>query len=180
MSSHKRMAKGFTLVEILIVVVILGILAAIVIPQFTNASESAKASNLTSQLQTIRSQLELYQVQHDGNFPTLVSSGGTTGSTATNWDQLTEKTDVDGTVDNTAGKYGPYLQQAPINPFEDSSSVAAGTAGTGGTAPAGAAGTGWIYDSSTGQVWAVISATKAVDTGLLSSATATSPDLATY
>ncbi|MEM9111640.1 MAG: prepilin-type N-terminal cleavage/methylation domain-containing protein, partial [Planctomycetota bacterium] len=48
--------KGFTLVEILIVVVILGILAAIVIPQFTNASEAAKASSVLSQLQTLRSQ----------------------------------------------------------------------------------------------------------------------------
>ena len=46
MSTRVQKAKGFTLVEILIVVVILGILAAIVIPQFTNASESAKASSL--------------------------------------------------------------------------------------------------------------------------------------
>ncbi len=53
---------GFTLVEILIVVIILGILAAIVIPQFTSASESAKASSLVSQMQTIRSQLELGSV----------------------------------------------------------------------------------------------------------------------
>ncbi|MCC7406490.1 MAG: prepilin-type N-terminal cleavage/methylation domain-containing protein, partial [Phycisphaeraceae bacterium] len=41
-----RRKSGFTLIEILIVVVILGILAAIVIPQFTNASETAKGSNL--------------------------------------------------------------------------------------------------------------------------------------
>lgn len=46
--------KGFTLVEILIVVVILGILAAIVIPQFTNASEEAKQNSLRSNLQSIR------------------------------------------------------------------------------------------------------------------------------
>ncbi|MHC4765507.1 MAG: type IV pilin protein, partial [Planctomycetota bacterium] len=59
MRSH-RIRQGFTLIEILIVVVILGILAAIVIPQFTDASQEAAASNLRSQLQTIRSQIELY------------------------------------------------------------------------------------------------------------------------
>ena len=57
---HSRNA-GFTLVEILIVVVILGILSAIVIPQFTSASDTAKANAMTTQLQTIRSQLELYR-----------------------------------------------------------------------------------------------------------------------
>src|SRR5690606_21145974 len=53
MHARKMVRKGFTLVEILIVVVILGILAAIVIPQFTNASESAQFSSTVSQLQTI-------------------------------------------------------------------------------------------------------------------------------
>ena len=48
--------KGFTLVEILIVVIILGILAAIVIPQFTQASNDARESSLSSELQTVRSQ----------------------------------------------------------------------------------------------------------------------------
>jgi len=54
--------SGFTLVEILIVVVILGILAAIVIPQFTDASTEAKESALKSDLQTMRSQIELYKI----------------------------------------------------------------------------------------------------------------------
>jgi type II secretion system protein G len=61
--------KGFTLVEILIVVVILGILAAIVIPQFTNASTAAKESNLKSNLQTVRSQIELYKIHNNDTPP---------------------------------------------------------------------------------------------------------------
>jgi general secretion pathway protein G len=78
--------RGFTLVEILIVVVILGILAAIVIPQFTEASTEAKLSSLCSDLQTIRSQIELYKVQHNDAMPgtaagvsfTKAMTGGTT------------------------------------------------------------------------------------------------------
>jgi general secretion pathway protein G len=149
-------SKGFTLVEILIVVVILGILAAIVIPQFTNASESAKSSSLVSQLQTIRSQLELYQVQHNGSYPTLAQLQAS-------WGVLTSKTDVDGTI-NTAGAYGPYLQQPPRNSIENSSTVAA----------AAAAGVGWVYDASTGSIKANLAAAKA--TALGTSAT----DVATY
>ena len=61
--------KGFTLVEILIVVVILGILAAIVIPQFTNASEEARQNNLKANLQTLRSQIELYKIDNFGTAP---------------------------------------------------------------------------------------------------------------
>ena len=65
--------RGFTLVEILIVVVILGILAAIVIPQFTEASTEAKVSRLASDLQTMRSQIELYKVQHSDTPPLLAT-----------------------------------------------------------------------------------------------------------
>src|SRR5690606_33880949 len=53
---RNRVNRAFTLVEILIVVVILGILAAIVIPQFTTASEEAQVGNVQTQLQTMRSQ----------------------------------------------------------------------------------------------------------------------------
>jgi len=70
--------RGFTLIEILIVVVILGILAAIVIPQFSSASQEASISSVRSQLQTLRSQVELYRVQNNG-YPT----GGTISSDST-------------------------------------------------------------------------------------------------
>jgi prepilin-type N-terminal cleavage/methylation domain-containing protein len=66
---------AFTLIEILIVVVILGILAAIVIPQFTNAADDANQSSVKSQLQTLRSQIELYRAQNAGVDPTSLASG---------------------------------------------------------------------------------------------------------
>jgi type II secretion system protein G len=70
MNRTRKNRRGFTLIEILIVVVILGILAAIVVPQFSNASQEATASSIRSQLQTIRGQVELFRVRNAGALPT--------------------------------------------------------------------------------------------------------------
>jgi len=157
--SSKR--GGFTLVEILIVVVILGILAAIVIPQFTNASESAKVSSLIAQLQTLRSQLELFQVQHNGNYPDLGAGS------ASDWEIMTGTSDATeiGPGAATGTTFGPYLQQPPNNPFENSATVAASAA----------SGVGWVYDSSNGQITAVVPSATATDLGL-----DTTNDVSTY
>src|SRR3954464_13429216 len=106
MTAIRRNRKGgFTLVEILIVVIILGILAAIVIPQFTSASQDARKNSLTSQLQTLRSQIELYKLQHLDQLPSTLI-GGTPA-----WTQLTAKSDATGaTGTSTAYPFGPYLQ----------------------------------------------------------------------
>lgn len=150
MSARTLKAKGFTLVEILIVVVILGILAAIVIPQFTSASEAAKASSLVTQLQSLRSQLELYQLQHNGEYP----------AQATFWAQLTEETELDGTTPEDGDKtYGPYLQKEITNPFEDSNTIV--TSGDIDEGTGAAAGVGFIYDPTTGEIKAVIEESKA-------------------
>ncbi|WP_432798087.1 type II secretion system protein [Poriferisphaera sp. WC338] len=150
MSARQTMKKGFTLVEILIVVVILGILAAIVIPQFTSASETAKSSSAVSTLQTIRSQLELYQVQHNGEYPTLTQM----------WGNMTAKTNTDGTTTGTP-KLGPYLQKAPANPF---------FSGATSTGVAADSSSGWQYNAATGEVKLVlptsITTSEATDLGL--------------
>jgi len=132
---------GFTLVEILIVVVILGILAAIVIPQFTEASTEAKTSSLCTDLQTVRSQIELYKIQHNDDLP----GDGSASFEAS----LTGMTNQAGTAQTTAGTgvYGPYLQKIPSNPFvsgADANDVTVGTA----VAPTGA--DGWYFNSTTG------------------------------
>ena len=123
MTTYRKAPKGFTLVEILIVVIILGILAAVVIPQFTNASEDARLSSTTSQLQTLRSAVELYKLQHRDLYPT--SDGTVTGTWA--WSRLTGKTNEDGTL-NAAGKFGPYLQAEPVNPLTGKTDIAAAAA----------------------------------------------------
>jgi general secretion pathway protein G len=87
---RNRMKKAFTLVEILIVVVILGILAAIVVPQFTNATQDAQAGNLKTQLSTLQNQIELYKARTN-DYPDL-SAG---------WDPLIT---------------GDYIKEAPKNP----------------------------------------------------------------
>jgi general secretion pathway protein G len=144
------MRRAFTLVEILIVVIILGILAAIVIPQFTNASTDARKVNMTSQLQSLRTMVQLYRVHHRDNPPLLVSGAG--------WPLLTSKTLSDGTVDS-AGMFGPYLPSPPINPLTGSSDVVAA-----GSAPATTP--GWYYEESTGEIHGANSQGDQSDTGL--------------
>ena len=156
---RKQVRRGFTLVEILIVVIILGILAAIVIPQFTNASEDARKSNMTSQLQTLRSQVELYKLQHRDQPPDL----------SENWDVMLKCTDDAGNVKTTdpanvpdeTFKFGPYMQAAPVNPLTGSSTGVAGetTLGTPTTS------TGWIYNSQTGELKGVSKGGAATDDG---------------
>ena len=128
--------SGFTLVEILIVVVILGILAAIVIPQFTEASTEAKTSSLCTDLQTKRSQIELYKIQHNDALPGA--------GTASFIQALTGKTDIAGAVSTDANDYGPYIQQIPTNQFVNLSTIQEGTGSPGGGSH------GWYFNTSTG------------------------------
>lgn len=122
----KRFA--FTLVELLIVVVILGILAAVVVPQFSDASDDAQLSTLTTNLQTVRGQLELYKLQHKGKYPDLDSFVA----------QMTQSTDADG---DTGSDFGPYLQAIPNNPYNNKNDLAATLTGE----------TGWMYDETSGE-----------------------------
>ena len=137
--------QGFTLIEILIVVIILGILAAIVIPQFTDASNDARVSAMVSDLQTVRSQIELYKVQHLDDFPGTVNG---TWSVANFVTTLSTMTDEHGQASTAADALGPYLQKFPTNPFNASSAV---RDATGATDPNAESGTeGWWFNSTLG------------------------------
>jgi general secretion pathway protein G len=130
--------KGFTLIEILIVVIILGILAAIVIPQFSSASTQARTSALESTVQTLRSQIALYKLQHGDVLPNITG--------ANNWGALTATSTYNGTT------VGPYMQAIPTNSLTNGFAVVNGTS-------AGGFQTGYdfVYDyasgSGSGNIW---------------------------
>jgi len=127
----KRVSKAFTLVEILIVVVILGILAAIVVPQFANATRDSQAGNLKAQIKSIQNQLELAKARStDGTYPDLVTS----------WDAFIT---------------GGYVKSLPKNPFNQLSIVVAAAADVDGSGNptggiSGDATAGWAYDQTLG------------------------------
>jgi general secretion pathway protein G len=152
--------SGFTLVEILIVVVILGILAAIVIPQFTEASTEAKTSSLVTDLSSVRSQIQLYKIQHNDNLPGVAN--GTHTGTAGFVNAMTGYTNIFGeTVDPstyTDPVYGPYLMKIPMNQFVDSDVVGTGAADPPAIDVSGDQGWYFNTDITKGNFWATSSA----------------------
>ena len=125
---------GFTLVEILVVVVILAILAMIVVPQFTSAAGETRDNALKMNLFRIRQQLEIYKQQHGGTWPTLHAFEA----------QMTRASNTSGetAAPGTAGyAFGPYLREIPSNPYTTSKTVGDGAVGT----------SAWYYNQDTGE-----------------------------
>lgn len=154
-----RLQDGFTLVELLIVVVILGVLAAIAIPQFSASTDDSKAAALDATLSNLRTAIELYYQQH-GSYPSAVAAGGTFGAVDTEAafvSQLVKFTSAAGAASNTKDttyKYGPYLKKStiPADPMKNVSTVEIVTVGSlGMTATSGDPG-GWKFDNKTGQL----------------------------
>jgi len=138
----KTKQSGFTLVEILIVVVIMAVLAATVIPQFTSSAQDAKESALAFNLHTLRSQIDMYKVHHNNAVPTI-----TDGSLP----QMLSTTNLTGTVGTGSGYiYGPYIQgKLPANPIDGKNTV---TATADFPPTAATADGGWLYHEATGKL----------------------------
>jgi general secretion pathway protein G len=129
------LVRGFTLVEILIVVVILAILAAIVVPQFTRAAEETRENSVKMNLFRIRTQIEIYKEHHHGMPPTSHETFEAQMTLATNVDGQTAAVGTDGF------HWGPYLTSIPVNPFTGTSNITDGEPGDT---------IAWYYDGTTG------------------------------
>jgi len=124
-------SRAFTLVEILIVVVILGILAAMVVPQFASATGEAQQVATLDQLKKVRSALAIYYLQNASRYPQVTAGEGT-------WGELITLS---------------YMREAPVNTWigtGNSKVVSLGNAADGAFQTDHA----WVYDAPTGSVWA--------------------------
>lgn len=127
----QALRQGFTLVEILVVVVILGILAAIVVPQYSKATDDAKHQATVDQLVKLRQAVSVYYVRNNANFPSVTAGAGTWGELMT-----------DG-----------YFRYVPENLFVGGPNANVISIGTSADSTKTSA-YGWIFNPTTGDVWA--------------------------
>jgi general secretion pathway protein G len=144
-----RNAKGFSMLELVIVVMILAIVAAIAIPRLSRGSDGAADATLAGDLAVLRQAIDHYAAEHGGALPAEANIVA----------QLTTYTGVLGNPQ--AGRdathiYGPYLRKVPPLPV-------GARKGATGIAAGDAADVGWIYSESTGNIRA--NTTNEIDSG---------------
>src|SRR5207248_200489 len=91
-SNNRRRGGAFSLIELVIVVVIIGIIAAIAIPRLSRGAAGAADNALAGDMAVWRNSLDLYQTEHQGQYPT---------NNTTILNQLTQYTDSSGATSAT-------------------------------------------------------------------------------
>jgi len=122
-----REESRFSYIEVLITAIVLGLVGMTAIPKFIEASEESRIGEIIDGLQTVRSQLALYRVQHEDRYPPTRSFE-----------------DFKCAMTKRVGQFGPYVRKIPVNPCNGLDTVRFDGE------PAGANQAGWRFDTKTG------------------------------
>jgi general secretion pathway protein G len=145
--------KGFNLVELAIVVVVIGIIAAITIPRMSRGSAGTADSVVTQDLALLRNAVDMYQSEHNGQYPAASGSVTVADLLLQYSDQYGQR--VSRTKDTGASQiiYGPYLRSIPAisaGTYKGANGIAVST--TAGVSAGGGPGIGWLYNSADGSL----------------------------
>ena len=130
----RNIKKGFTLVELLIVIIIIAVLAAIAIPKFSNSSTRSKESSLRANLKLVRNAIDLFRAD-TGAYPANMAGLTTLPTSGLNASAATC------TIVATDWR-GPYLQAVPVDPVSGSAMTYGTSATDVGTVKSSATGNG--------------------------------------
>lgn len=136
--------RGFTLVEVMMVIVALAIIAGVVVPQVTTIIDDAKNSAMLRDVRELSAAIERYRMEHNGAAPDVIASDTLV--------QLVGTTDMDGNVGSGPGfDFGPYLEEIPPNALNNVRRVFR----INSAPPANLSSrVGWVYHPDSGQIWA--------------------------
>ena len=119
--------RAFTLVELVIVVVIIGIVAGIAVPRMSSAATHASANAMQATLMNVRTAIECYYAEHNRypGYDPASAGGSTSGDHFVK--QLLMYSDASGNSNATRSatyKFGPYLRAPfPVNPANNLATV---------------------------------------------------------
>ena len=155
---HRSIRTGFSLAELVIIVVIIGIIAAIAIPRISSGSASSGEVALRGNLRALRDAIDRYAAEHLGDLPGSKADGlgnaANTGAAMVN--QLTQYSDAVGNVsaDSTPNHpFGPYLHRIPRLPVGGNRGESGVVIDAANSPPLVAiSANGWVYNPITGEI----------------------------
>lgn len=122
-----REENRFSYIEVVTAVIVLGLVGMTAFPKFIEAKEESRTGEMIDGLQTVRSQLALYLVQHEDRYPPTHSLE-----------------DFKSAMTTRVGQCGPYVRKIPVNPYNGLDTIRFNGE------PAGANQAGWRFDTKTG------------------------------
>ncbi len=132
--SFLKRSRAFTLVELLIVIVVLAVLAAIVIPKFNDSGTRGRESSLRANLKVVRNAVELFKTD-TGSYPAALTDLAATTAPANGKDSTGTQKSI------TAADYkGPYVAEVPNDTISGSAMTYSVTSGSVGKVSSSATG----------------------------------------
>lgn len=135
--------KGFTLIELMIVVAIIGILAAIAIPRFADMLEKSREGSTKGNLGSFKSAASIYYGDHEGIWPVMVTNVNSTQQRFSQYLEVIPAVKVTGKFDINS--------LAAMKPSQDNRGAEVALAMANDVPEA--ASVGWMYDSTSGNVY---------------------------